>query len=128
MKKLFMLLLVPSFVCANYKVESKLKVGSKTTTRVHQISESDHVVFSCQGLILDVTFRPNESKTNKKDDYIAHLKVVRTNGATIGEQDKAGVWGKDVSFTCSSEKVNADLILQVTKLEQGRASELETAA
>lgn len=126
MKRLLMLLVVPSIAFGSYKVESRIKVNDKTMTRVHQISEGDHVVYPCQGMILDVTVTPVESKTAKKDEYMVHLKAVRSNGATLGEQDKSAAWGKEVSFSCPSDKVTAELTMKVTKLDQGPASQLES--
>lgn len=125
MKRLLMLLVVPSIALGSYKVESRLKVNDKTTTRVHQVSEGEHVVYSCKGMILDAVVTPVESKTAKKDEYKVHLKAVRTTGATLGEQDKMAAWGKEVTFSCASDKVTADLTIKVTQVNQGSSSQLE---
>lgn len=124
MKRLLMLLVVPSIAIGAYKVESRIKINDKTTTRVHQISEGDHVVYPCKGIILDATVKEVESKT-AKNEYMVNLKVVRSNGATLGEQNKSAVLGKEISFSCPSDNVTAELTMKVTKLEQGASSQLE---
>lgn len=124
MKRLLLLLVVPSIMFGAYKVESRIKIDSKTTTRVHQISEGDHVVYPCKGMILDATVSESDSKT-AKNEYTVNLKVVRTNGATLGEQNKTALFGKEISFSCPSDNVTAELTMKVTKLEQGPSSQLE---
>ncbi len=132
MKKLLLLtLLTPMYVLCSYKVESRIKVDSKTTDRAHQVAEGDHIVYSCQGMILDATVSPVTDKDGNQTEYTVHLKMVHRTGATLAEQDKTAKWGEEVSFICPTETVTAELTMKVTEATQtttGPAAMLESAA
>ena len=132
MKKLLLFtVLAPVYAFSSYKVASCITVENKTTERSHQVAEGDHIVYPCEGMILDAVVTPVTDKQGNQSEYKVHLKMVHRTGATLAEQDRTAKWGQEVSFICPTEKVTAELTMKVTEVAEvitGVASQLETAA
>ncbi len=121
MKKVLLSLMVisSSYIAANFKVTSSLRIDNKTSERIHYVSDGEHVVYPNINMILDATVSSAATRDGKDEEYAVHLKVVRRTGATVTEKFEKAKWGESVKFECPVDGVEAVLEMTVTQEEVG---------